>query len=123
MAREIGLPLDEAERELQNAVAEFTRIREVPTAGIRAAFEPLERATVDSRFPRPTIIRRAGAARRRTHTTVGAIAAVAVFLVSGALVTDAAGVRPSLDRAAAGHGGPTTEGPPSPRRCSRRPRW
>ena len=111
MAREIGLPLEEAEQELQDAVGEFTRIREVPTVGIRAAFEPLERATVDSRFPRPTIIRRAGAARRRTHTTVGAIAAVAVFLVSGALVTDAAGVRPSLDRAAAGTDSSDTEEP------------
>jgi len=109
MAREIGLPLEEAERELQNSVAEFTRIREVPTVGIRAAFEPLERATVDSRFPRPTIIRRAGAARRRTHTTVGAIAAVGVFLVSGALVTDAAGVRPSLDRTASGAATSETE--------------
>ncbi len=111
MAREIGLPLEEAEQELQDAVGEFTRIREVPTVGIRAAFDPLERATVDSRFPRPTIIRRAGAARRRTHTTVGAIAAVAVFLVSGALVTDAAGVRPSLDRAAVGIDSSDTEEP------------
>ena len=42
-----------------------------PTAGIRAAFAPLERADADSRCPRSTIIRRAGAARRRTHTTVG----------------------------------------------------
>lgn len=102
MAREIGLPLDEAERELQDAVAEFTRLREVPTLEIRAAFEPIEGAIADTRFPRATIIRRAGAARRRTHTTVGAIVAVAVFLVSGTLVTDAAGVRPSLDREAAG---------------------
>ena len=123
MAREIGLPLEEAEQELQDAVGEFTRIREVPTVGIRAAFEPLERATVDSRFPRPTIIRRAGAARRRTHTTVGAIAAVAVFLVSGALVTDAAGVRPSLDRAAAGIDGSDTEEPAPPSCSSRTPRW
>jgi len=111
MAREIGLPLEEAERELQEAVGEFTRLREVPTVGIRAAFEPLERATMDSRFPRSTIIRRAGAARRRTHTTVGAIAAVGVFLVSGTLVTDATGVRPSLDRAAAGTSDSDTDAP------------
>ncbi len=103
MSREIGLPLDEAERELQDAVAEFTRLREVPTVGIRDAFAPLERAIADTRFPRATIVRRAGAARRRTHTAVGAIAAVAVFLVSGTLVTGAAGVRPSLDRAGAGN--------------------
>jgi DNA-directed RNA polymerase specialized sigma24 family protein len=115
MAREIGLPLDEAERELQDAVAEFTRLRDVPTLGIRAALEPLEHAVAETRFPRATIIRRAGAARRRTHTTVGAIAAVAVFLVSGAVVTDAAGVRPSLDRSAAGASdGDRDEGPPPP---------
>lgn len=114
MAREIGVPLDEAERELQDAVAEFTRLREVPTVGIRAAFLPLEGAIADTRFPRATIIRRAGAARRRTHTTVGAIAAVAVFLVSGTLVTDAAGVRPSLDRAASGGGSSSGPGIKAP---------
>ena len=113
MAREIGLPLEEAERELQDAVAEFTKLREVPTVGIRSAFAPLERATADSRFPRSTIIRRAGAARRRTHTTVGALAAVAVFLLSGTLVTDAAGVRPTLDRATAGtDSSETVDAPP-----------
>jgi len=116
-AREIGLPIEETERELQDAVSEFTRLRDVPTLGIRDAFSPLEHAIADTRFPRAPIIRRAGAARRRTHTTVGAIAAVAVFLVSGTLVTDAAGVRPSLDRSAAGSSsdaeGP--DGPPPPR--------
>ena len=114
MAREIGLPLDEAERELQDAVGEFTRVREVPTLEIRAAFAPIERAIADTRFPRATIIRRAGAARRRTHTTVGAVAAVAVFLVSGTLVTDAAGVRPSLDRAAAGSSSNDDTAPEAP---------
>ena len=114
MAREIGLPLDEAERELQDAVGEFTRLREVPTLEIRAAFAPIERAIAETRFPRATIIRRAGAARRRTHTTVGAIAAVAVFLVSGTLVTDAAGVRPSLDREAAGDASADEGAPDAP---------
>ncbi len=116
-AREVGLPIEETERELQDAVGEFTRLRGVPTLGIREAFAPLERAIADTRFPRASIIRRAGAARRRTHTTVGAIAAVAVFLVSGTLLTDAAGVRPSLDRSTTGSSsepdGP--DGPPPPR--------
>ena len=60
------------------------------------------------RWPRPTILRRAGAARRRTHTTVGAVAAVAALGLTGSLVTDAAGVRPTLDRetVAAGAGPP-----------------
>jgi len=116
MAREIGLPLDEAERELQTAIGEFTRRRKVSTVGIRAAFAPLERTVAETRFPRATIIRRAGAARRRTHTTVGALAAVAVFLVSGFAVSDATGVRPSLDREAAGGSERVTNpAPPPPR--------
>ena len=113
-ASEIGMPVEEAEQELQNGVAEFTRLRGVPTVGIRATFAPLERAIADTRFPRPTIIRRAGAARRRTHTTVGAIAAVAVFLASGMVVTDVAGVRPSLDRTAAGSSGDADESDAAP---------
>lgn len=49
------------------------------------------------RFPRAPIVRRAGAARRRTHTTVGVVGTLAAFLLTGSLVTDAAGVRPDLD--------------------------
>jgi hypothetical protein len=48
------------------------------------------------RWPRPTILTRAGAARRRTHTVVGLGLAVAAFAGSGFAVTDAAGDRPSL---------------------------
>ena len=105
MAREIGLPLDDAERELQTAVTQFSLHREVPAAEIRSAFEPLLPMVEDARWPRGSIIRRAGSARRRTHTTVGAVAAVAAVVVTGSMVTDAAGVRPSLDRAPQRRGG------------------
>lgn len=99
MAREIGLPLDTAQRELQAATSQLALLRGVPSSSIRVLFEPLAAAAASGgHWPRPTIIRRAGASRRRTHTTVGAIAAVAALLVSGSLVTDAAGVRPTLDR-------------------------
>ena len=98
MAREIGLPLDDAERELQTAVTQFSLHREIPAAEMRPAFESLNPMVEDARWPRGSIIRRAGSARRRTHTTVGAVAAVAAVVVTGSMVTDAAGVRPSLDR-------------------------
>lgn len=100
MAREIGLPLEDAERELQSGAAQFALLRDVPTSSVRAQLDALTPVVADARWPRATIIRRAGAARRRTHTTIGAAAAVAALLVSGSLVTDAAGVRPSLDRRA-----------------------
>ena len=97
LAREVGLPRTEAERQLQTATAQFALHRDVPTTRIRPLFEPLRQHVEGARWPRPTIIRRAGAARRRTHTLVGAGVAVAALVVSGSLVTDAAGVRPSLD--------------------------
>lgn len=98
MAREIGLPLEDAERELQTGASQFALTRDVPTSSVRAQLESLTPVVTDARWPRATIIRRAGSARRRTHTTIGVAAAVAALLVSGTLVTDAAGVRPSLDR-------------------------
>ncbi|GCD92191.1 sigma-70 family RNA polymerase sigma factor [Nocardioides sp. LS1] len=102
MAREIGLPLDEAERTLQTAAAQFAVHRDVLTTGIQPLFEPLREHVEDTRWPRATIIRRAGAARRRTHTAVGAALAVAVLIVSGSLITDTAGVHPTLSRDGAG---------------------
>lgn len=114
MAREVGLPLDEAERELQSATAQFSLLRGVPAAGIRTLFEPLGEIVNEVTWPRSTIIRRAGAARRRTHTALGAVAAVAAFALTGTLVTDAAGVRPTLDRQPVS-AGPSAEAPTKPR--------
>jgi DNA-directed RNA polymerase specialized sigma24 family protein len=98
MAREIGLPLDQAQRELQTATAQFSVAREVPTPVIRSLFEPMAEIAAASRWPRATILRRAGARRRRAHTALGAAIAVASVVLTGSLVTDAAGLRPTLDR-------------------------
>jgi DNA-directed RNA polymerase specialized sigma24 family protein len=99
MAREVGLPLHEAEQRLQTATSQFAMNRDVPTTGLRPLFEPLRDHVSDARWPRVTIIRRAGAARRRTHTAVGAVAAVGALVLGGAAVTDAQGVKPSLENA------------------------
>lgn len=107
MAREIGLPLEDAERELSSGAAQFSLLRGVSGPEIRAQFAPLADMVADARWPRATIIRRAGAARRRTHTVVGVAISVAALFVSGSLVTDAAGVRPSLDRASQTQDAPT----------------
>lgn len=98
MAREIGIPSDLAERELQAGAAQFAVQRDVPTSSIPMAFAALAATTRDVHWPRVTIIRRAGAARRRMHTVVGAGVVVAALVASGAVVTDATGVRPTLDR-------------------------
>ncbi len=99
IAREVGLPLHEAERRLQLATSTFAMHREVPTTGIRPLLEPLREQVRDERWPRVTIVRRAGTTRRRTHTAVGAVAVVGALVLGGAVVTDAQGVKPSLTNA------------------------
>ncbi|MBF4765530.1 hypothetical protein ISU07_20565 [Nocardioides islandensis] len=99
IAREAGLTLHDAETRLQSATSQFSMAREVPTTGIRPLFEPLRDHVDDARWPRVTIVRRAGTARRRTHTAVGALAVVGAVVLGGAVVTDAQGVRPSLESA------------------------
>jgi DNA-directed RNA polymerase specialized sigma24 family protein len=103
LAREVGLPRAEAERVLQTATAQFAVHRDVATTNIRPLFEPLREQTESATWPRPSILRRAGAARRRTHTLVGVGIAVAAVVVSGSLVTDASGVRPTLGREPTAH--------------------
>lgn len=96
MAREVGLPLDEAERRLQTATTQFSLQREVPTTAVRPMLEALSEHCTDQRWPRAPIIRRAGAARRRTHAFAGAALVTAALVGSGFLVTDAHGVHPTL---------------------------
>ncbi len=96
MAREVGITRATAERELQTASAHFAVHREVPSTAIREVVERLGPALESVRWPRPSIIMRAGSARRRAHTAVGVATAVAAVLVSGSLVTDATGARPAL---------------------------
>ncbi|MBJ7357650.1 sigma factor-like helix-turn-helix DNA-binding protein [Nocardioides sp.] len=97
ISREVGISRVAAERELQTATALFAVNRDVESAGIRPVLEVLRTQIDEVRWPRPSIITRAGSARRRSHTTFGAAVAVAAVVVSGSVVTDAAGVRPSLD--------------------------
>ncbi|GAB3199391.1 hypothetical protein GCM10027062_15920 [Nocardioides hungaricus] len=115
IAREVGLPRADTERELQTAAAQFAVAREVPTTSIRAVVESVAAHLETGRWPRATIVRRAGAARRRTHTLVGVVGTVAALVVTGTLVSDATGVRPTLagDRVnAAGPSGKPTPEPP-----------
>lgn len=97
MAHEIGLPLEAAERELQLGAAQFATQLEIPTSGIPLALSSLGNAS-SAIWPRVTIIRRAGAARRRAHTVIGSAAAVVALVAGGAVATDATGSRPTLDR-------------------------
>jgi len=102
IAREVGVPRPDAERDLQVAAAQLAVARDVPTTSIRGALDRVAghvRGEVAAhRWPRASIVRRAGSRRRRTHTVVGALAATATLVVTGVVVTDATGVRPTIAR-------------------------
>ena len=117
IAREVGLPREAAERALQTATATYARHRGIASSEARRTLEPLRAQVDDARLPRAPIIRRAGAARRRTHTSVGVLATVAALVVSGVLVTQGGNVRPAL----ADDQGPAARRSP-PRARWRRPR-
>ena len=85
-ARELGLTRQEAERQTRTAVERFASLREVEPAGFPQLFERLHAQVEDSTWPRSSILRRSGAARRRTHTLVGAVAALAVLVGTGFVV-------------------------------------
>lgn len=103
MGREVGLTDDAAARELQTATAQFSLHRDIPSPTVRVPLEALAARLDRTRLPRVTIIRRAGAARRRTHTGVGVLAAVAALVGSGVLVHQTGGLTPALGDASA-HG-------------------
>ncbi len=109
MAQEVGLPLEAAERELQLGAAQLAMQLEIPTSAIPLSLSSLSTVTRAVTWPRVTIIRRAGSARRRAHTVVGATAAVVALVAGGAVATDATGARPSLDRAPL----PSSSAPPT----------
>lgn len=97
LAREVGVTRARAERELQAATAAFSLHRGVPTTSILVLFEPLAAELEDVRWPRTTILTRAGAGRRRAHSAIGAMAAVAALVGSGVAVSGTDGVRPRLE--------------------------
>jgi DNA-directed RNA polymerase specialized sigma24 family protein len=86
ISRAVGLPRADAERELQIASAQFSLHRDALTTDIPRLLHGLASPLQDIRWPRATVIRRAGAARRRTHTVIGAALATAALVASGSLV-------------------------------------
>lgn len=101
IAREVGLPQAETERTLQSATSRIAMILDISSTEVRSHLEALRAPTADTRWPRSTIIRRTGTARRRTHALIGATGVVAALLVSG-MVVAAGGAEPSsLDQESA----------------------
>jgi DNA-directed RNA polymerase specialized sigma24 family protein len=90
ISRMVGLPRSDAERELQFASAQFGLHRDLPTTEVRRLLNDRAAPLESVRWPRATVVRRSGAARRRTHTVIGAGVAAAALVVSGSLVATGA---------------------------------
>ena len=84
-AREVGVTAEQAERGLQTASAAFALQRGVPAALVGPTLEELRPLAAALRWPRPSILRRAGTARRRSHSLLGAAVAVVTLVAGGAL--------------------------------------
>ncbi|WP_374458268.1 hypothetical protein [Nocardioides sp.] len=95
ISRSVGLPRGDAERELQTAASQFSLHRDVPTTEVRRLLQDLAEPLSSTRWPRASVVRRSGAARRRTHTVIGAALASTALLVSGSLVATGSGAQPT----------------------------
>ncbi len=113
IGRMVGLPRSDAERELQTATSQFALARDVRTTDVRHLLAELAAPLEEIRWPRATVIRRAGAARRRTHTVIGAGVAAAALVVSGSLVATGADAEPTSLREEHASAGITVH-PPEP---------
>ena len=101
IAREVGLPQAETEQALQSATSSFAMSRGVVSTDVRLRLDALRAVLIDTRWPRSTILRRTGTARRRTHALVGVAGVVAALLVSGTIVSSGGAEPSTLDQESA----------------------
>jgi DNA-directed RNA polymerase specialized sigma24 family protein len=94
IAREVGVTQQLAEQHLQTATAAVALALDTDATSIRARLESLGPIADSVKLPRPSIIRRSGVRRRRTHALAGSALAVLVTIGVGALVAPDAAAPP-----------------------------
>jgi DNA-directed RNA polymerase specialized sigma24 family protein len=96
IAREVGQSQRVVQQELDEATERFETHRGERVTALPTLLVGLTQRGEGTQLPRPTIIRRAGTARRRVHTVVGIAAAMAVLGGAGIVVTQDDGDAASL---------------------------
>lgn len=96
IAREVGQSQRVVQDELDEATERFETHRGERVTALPTLLVGLTQRGEGTQLPRPTIIRRAGTARRRVHTVVGVLAAMAVLGGAGIVVTQDDGDAASL---------------------------
>ncbi len=113
-SRIVGLPIERTRQERDAGTAAFASALGIVPAEIGSRFELLGSVTDTVRWPSETAVRRAGAARRRSHTVLGTVAAAAGLVIAGSLVTVATGDRSVLDHAPSSQDTSLTQSPAAP---------
>lgn len=98
LARDVGLPPEEAREEYESASARFALHRDIDRLEVREVLAHLGTALEEERWPRATILRRAGTRRRRGRTGIAAAVAAAAMVVAGFAASGDRGVELSLAR-------------------------
>ncbi len=83
-ARELNAPVEVVEQHLQAASAHLAIHLDLDSSIVRAPLLALGDAAATAPLPRPSVIRREGRRRRRSHTVVGAVAATFLAVAAGA---------------------------------------
>jgi len=105
----MGLTPELTHRRLQETVSLFALQRDVPPAAVNAHLHDLADVTSPVILPRASAVRRAGRRRRRVHTLLASVAAVAAALGSGAIAYE-----PASAPSATGAARSTLRAPSSP---------
>src|SRR6478609_5755270 len=84
-ARELSVTRDVAAQNLRRASEQLTQVLDTDGAGVHERLAGLDTLLDGATLPRGPIVRRAGRKRRQGHALVGAVVAVMVALVAGAV--------------------------------------
>lgn len=84
-ARELGVTRPTLERQLASARSGFAAALDREPSTVRTPLLGLADAAGRASLPRPSLVRREGRVRRRTHTVIAAVAVTVVAVGSGAL--------------------------------------
>lgn len=113
-ARELGLAPDVTRTHFQTASAHLQKALETDATGLRMRLLTLGEVSERSPLPRPSILRREGRKRRRSHTLIAGAVVTFLAVGSGALAHEPAG-RAAPEAKAVAPPAATESGSPEPR--------
>lgn len=97
LSRLVGVTPVRTQQALESATQDTAALLEIDPAQVPDQLRSLREMTETVEWPRESLLRHAGAARRRTHSVIGAVAAAAVVVLAGTAVSSGTHDRANLD--------------------------